>query len=592
MASKNTMSDRNLVSKGTSSDDNPTPGFVLKELVNSTFAGPKNCKDLVGLLVPRLKKSDPNIKLKALKIINYLIVNGRVDFQKEMSAHHQLIKDCLSFTGPLDPLKGDAVYVAIQTTAKETIDNLFNETLRNRTNFTRPVDSFAGASVSSQPQPGMQGIGGGSRAPAAPKDDWLSRAKGTFGGNPAAPAQPAQPALAAPGPFGQPQPTQPQPTGRYGAAPAQPAMAAPAQPAQPAQQARAGGMFARKPAAAPAPVPAAPAYQPPVIKAGTAVTDGSYERKLVEELCTPQGMRPEPPKDKLARFAGACQTLDAAVVGPILLGKLSDKNWKVVMKALYTIQEILNTPNTDGFKAYFKENTEELQALGSYNHPMVKKMAGTVFDRVSRCRLGAEGEEEEEPEESFAAAPAPVAAAAPADFDFFGAAPAPAQPAAAPAPVPAAPASSDPFGFNATSIDDAFSGLSAQPAPAAAPAAAPVSNDPFGFNAVSSIDDAFSGLSAQPAAQAPARQTMQQPQQASFDFFGTPAQPQQPAMNYGMPAQQPQQPAMNYGMPAQQPAMNYGMPAQQPQQPAMNYGMPAQQPQQQASTMNFDFFGM
>lgn len=336
-----------------------------------------------------------------------------------MSAHHQLIKDCLSFTGPLDPLKGDAVYVAIQSTAKETIDNLFNETLRNRTNFTRPVDSFAGASVSSQPQPGMQGIGGGSRAPAAPKDDWLSRAKGTFGGNPAAPAQPAQPAAA--GPFGQPQPQaqpqQPQPTGRYGAPQpqAQPAQPAPAQPAQPAQQARAGGMFARKPAAAAAPVAAAPAYQPPVIKAGSAVTDGSYERKLVEELCTPQGMRPEPPKDKLARFAGACQTLDAAVVGPILLGKLADKNWKVVMKALYVIQEILNTPNTDGFKAYFKENTEEIQALGSYNHPMVKKMAGTVFDRVSRCHLGDEGEDEEEPEESFAAAPAPVAAA-PADF--------------------------------------------------------------------------------------------------------------------------------------------------------------------------------
>ena len=75
MASKNTMSDRNLVSKGTSS------GFVLKELVStfcvrlgdsvdSTWAGPQKCKELVGLLVPRLKKSDPNIKLKTLKIIN------------------------------------------------------------------------------------------------------------------------------------------------------------------------------------------------------------------------------------------------------------------------------------------------------------------------------------------------------------------------------------------------------------------------------------------------------------------------------------------------------------------------------------------
>ena len=34
MATKNTMSDRNLVTKGTSSDDTPTPGFVLKELVS------------------------------------------------------------------------------------------------------------------------------------------------------------------------------------------------------------------------------------------------------------------------------------------------------------------------------------------------------------------------------------------------------------------------------------------------------------------------------------------------------------------------------------------------------------------------------
>ena len=190
-----------------------------------------------------------------------------------MSAYHQLVKDCQTFTGPLDPLKGDAVYVAIQSTAKETIDNLFNETLRNRTDAQRPVDSFAGASVSSQTT-AMQGIGGGSRAPPAPKDDWLNRAKGTFGSGPM-PAQPAQPA--------QPAPT----TG--------------------------GGLFKRK-AAAPAPAqPAAPVYTPPVIKVGVAVTDGSYERKLVEELCSPQGMRPEPPKDKLARFATACQTLDPAV---------------------------------------------------------------------------------------------------------------------------------------------------------------------------------------------------------------------------------------------------------------------------------------
>ena len=122
-----------------------------------------------------------------------MIVNGRVDFQREMSAHHQLIRDCFNFTGPLDPLKGDAVYVAIQSTARETVDNLFNETLRNRNDTVRPVDSFAGASVGSAAPTAVKGIGGGSRAPPAPKDDWLNRARGTFGGA-AQPAQPAQPA--------------------------------------------------------------------------------------------------------------------------------------------------------------------------------------------------------------------------------------------------------------------------------------------------------------------------------------------------------------------------------------------------------------
>lgn len=512
-------------------------------------------------------------------------MNGRVDFQREMSAHHQLIRDCFNFTGPLDPLKGDAVYVAIQSTARETVDNLFNETLRNRNDTVRPVDSFAGAAVGSAAPTAVKGIGGGSRAPPAPKDDWLNRARGTFGGA-TQPAQPAQPAsIYQPAAPAQPaQSAQPVMTGRYGAPAVQ--LAQPAQPAQPAPApaapASSGGFFSRKTAPAPAPVAPAPVYTPPVIKAGSAVTDGSYERKLVEELCTPQGMRPEPPKDKLTRFANACQTLDATVVGPILLGKLSDKNWKVVMKALYTIQEVLATPNTDGFLAYFSQNTEELQMLGNYPHPMVKKLAATVFDTLTRIQSGEQAEETQEPS-GFAPAPAaPVAAAQPAgDFDFFTT-PIPAPAASAPAPAPAAPAPADPFAFNAAgSLDDAFSFSQ----PAGAPASS--SNDPFNVNfaGAGDINSAFQGLApAKPTkTAAPAKpasfldmystpSTQSAPAASSgFDFFSTPA-PQPTAQS----APQPTQP-MNYGIP-QQP-MNYGMAPQ-----------PAQQPANQA--MNFDFFGM
>ena len=527
-----------------------------------------------------------------------------MDFQREMSAHHQVIRDCFNFTGPLDPLKGDSVYVAIQSTARETVDNLFNETLRNRNDTVRPVDAFAGASMGSAAPTAVKGMGGGSRAPPAPKDDWLNRARGTFGGaaqpQPAQPAGPFQTPAQPAGPFQPAAPAQPQPTGRYGA----PAPAAPAAPAPAAAPAKpSGGLFSRKSAPAAAPAPAAPVYTPPVVKAGSAVTDGSYERKLVEELCTPQGMRPEPPKDKLTRFATACQTLDASVVGPILLGKLSDKNWKVVMKALYTIQEVLNTPNTEGFLAYFAQNTEELQMLGSYPHPMVKKLAGTVFETLNRVQNGEAAETVEAPS-SFAPAPAaPVAAEQPSgDFDFFTAPAAAPAPAPAPAAAPAAPA--DPFAFNsAGNLESAFA--FAQPA-APAPAA---SNDPFSVNfaGASDLNSAFQGLApatpAKPAAPAakPAAATSSyldmynKPAQPAapaggFDFFGASAAPAQQPMNFGM--QQPmQQPMQHPAQPAQ--PMNFGMqqPMQQPAQP-MNYGMAPQQPAQQPAAMNFDFFGM
>ena len=47
--------------------------------IDSTWNGQKTCHDLVGLLIPRVKKSDPNVKLKALKIINVGVFPGVFD---------------------------------------------------------------------------------------------------------------------------------------------------------------------------------------------------------------------------------------------------------------------------------------------------------------------------------------------------------------------------------------------------------------------------------------------------------------------------------------------------------------------------------
>ncbi|KAK8803617.1 hypothetical protein WA158_001311 [Blastocystis sp. Blastoise] len=646
MASKNTMTDKALISKATSSDDIPAPGYVLKELVNSTMEGVNKCKSIADALVVRLKRSEPNVKLKTLKTIKYLIINGRSEFQKEMGTQANLIKTCLQFQGPPDPLKGDEPYTLVHNAAREVLDCLFDENVRNRAQtIGRPMEGVGanGSTMSAAPaaaaKSGMGGIGGGSRAPVAAADDWMARAKGTFGGAPVAPAAAAAPMGAIKPAAAAPMAAAPQVAktvlGRYDTAPTS------------------------MPIAGAAPAPGG--YTAPVIapvQAGSANTDGVYERKLVEELCNAQGMKPVPPEDKLAKFCTACQTLNATVVGPIILKKLSDKNWKVVHKALCVINDVCKASGTESFKEYFRENNEELVTLCSFNQPMVKRKAGEVYAVVNSD--GNENDSDDDapaPGETLresdmlgmAAAPAPVAAApmaapAPVEEDLFGFGAAPA-PVAAPAPRPAPRAAprAAPKAAAQPSVADALGDIfSNYSAPAPAPVAAPDDIfDTLGQNGTPDLSTAFADLKEDPKKKAAdnflnlyAPSAIPQKNLSADDIlygnasapaassglggidFGM-SQPQQPqqqsmGMDFGMgmmgmsqPQQQPQQPQQNnmgMGMDFGMNMMGMSQPQQQPQQPqqsnmgmgmGMNMGMSQpQQPQQNNMGMGMNMMGM
>lgn len=148
---------------------------------------------------------------------------------------------------------------------------------------------------------------------------------------------------------------------------------------------------------------------------GTAVSDGTYEKNLVLELCPPGGMKPVPPPEKLANFARSCASLNSDLVCPVLLDCLEDgQPWIIRAKALCAMETcIANGTKLDGtnpYRDFFFACQDEIAPLVAHARPAISDPARRVL-----TLLGVS------PGSMPHAAAAPVAAPAPApnllDFD-------------------------------------------------------------------------------------------------------------------------------------------------------------------------------
>jgi hypothetical protein len=75
--------DISMLKEATSSDANPTPGYMLNEICRATITSYQACVDLHEFLVTRIKSNNANIKLKCLVITKHVCRSGRADFKKE-----------------------------------------------------------------------------------------------------------------------------------------------------------------------------------------------------------------------------------------------------------------------------------------------------------------------------------------------------------------------------------------------------------------------------------------------------------------------------------------------------------------------------
>lgn len=183
-------------------------------------------------------------------------------------------------------------------------------------------------------------------------------------------------------------------------------------------------------------------YATPIVNiqgGGTAVSDGTYEKNLVKELCPPGGLKPVPPPDKLASFARACASLNSDLVCPSLLDFLEDgQPWIIRAKALCAMEAaIANGTKLDGqnsYRDFFFACQDEIAPLASHPRAPIHEPARRVLSL-----LGVEGAAAAAAAVAAHSVAAAPVAAAPNLLDFDDEPPAPpASQVATPTPVTAA----------------------------------------------------------------------------------------------------------------------------------------------------------
>ena len=91
------------------------------------------------------------------------------------------------------------------------------------------------------------------------------------------------------------------------------------------------------------------------LEVGKAVTDGTFERQLVDNLVGAGGIRADIPKSKISEFTLRCRTLRADVVVPILLERLESKKWQRRARSIVVINALVKDRGCASYKTFVRD---------------------------------------------------------------------------------------------------------------------------------------------------------------------------------------------------------------------------------------------
>ena len=352
--------------------------------------GPATCKQLEEYLLSKLAKDHSGVKFKVLRIIRYLCENDcSPEFRRLVQKKADAIRQCQSFRGVQDPLRGDSANKDVREEAAATMKSL-----------------FAAENSSSSLGPGCNPMQ--SRIQSMGSSDY---------GPMTAPPRPQSTFNSGPAPYSSSGPRQMESMGNpyfnnyatpssgnsfssimqsdnrtrelisavtSGVQSVVETLAQKANPylpshmqshPQPASASYSSSLGPSFQTSNPAPARsdwAPPRMSPPALVANfdnsymTASSNDETAKSLVNELCAMNAARVAPTQQSLDLFVSKCETVDGVALGQALVSKLSDPSvqWVHKMKVLAGV-EAIHASGLDAVTASFIDNPTGLMNLFS-----------------------------------------------------------------------------------------------------------------------------------------------------------------------------------------------------------------------------------
>ena len=139
--------DKSLCTKATSPDEVPTPGYMYNEVARITHASADAATALKDFLLKRLKKDNPHVKAKTLRLIKHCCMQGHGTFKRDMQRHTTEVKECLSYRGTPDALHGDTYNKQVRDMAQEAMAAIFDTTQADPNVTAGRMQGFGGGTA-------------------------------------------------------------------------------------------------------------------------------------------------------------------------------------------------------------------------------------------------------------------------------------------------------------------------------------------------------------------------------------------------------------------------------------------------------------
>ncbi|XP_066520859.1 AP-4 complex accessory subunit Tepsin isoform X2 [Hoplias malabaricus] len=146
--------------KATADDEAPCPGYLFEEInkISHESVGYSQC--LLEYLLERLQVDSCHVKLKVLKILMHLCGHGPPHFLTELRRNATFIQEVTVYSGPPDPIHGNAPFQKVRASAQELASVLFNDTLSTKSGLSPCKAATMSLGMGSDSlRSGMQGFG-------------------------------------------------------------------------------------------------------------------------------------------------------------------------------------------------------------------------------------------------------------------------------------------------------------------------------------------------------------------------------------------------------------------------------------------------